>query len=140
MTNDNEVITETGTVEKIKGGLYFVRLKKTEKCNGCKICDFGKNNSISVPALSSVDCKVGDSVVLTTKPKKTYLNSIILYLLPIVVMIACAIISYNISRNDLITLISCAVGLFVSFILIFVLDKIIRNKNNMPLIVKNLSN
>jgi hypothetical protein len=58
MSENNEFITEVGTVDKIKGNLYYVKLSKSEKCEGCKVCDFGKNNSITVPALTEVDCKV----------------------------------------------------------------------------------
>jgi len=65
MSDNNEFITETGTVNKIKGKLYYVKLSKSEKCEGCKICDFGKNNSITVPALSDVECGVGDNVVIS---------------------------------------------------------------------------
>ncbi|MBE5731508.1 MAG: hypothetical protein E7353_00605 [Clostridiales bacterium] len=139
MSDNNEFITETGTVNKIKGKLYYVKLSKSEKCEGCKICDFGKNNSITVPALSDVECGVGDNVVIRSPIKKNYLSSIIMYLLPIVVMLICAIVSYNITSNDLTVLITCAIGLVVSFIIVFVLDKLIRNKNNMPLIIKNVS-
>jgi positive regulator of sigma E activity len=139
MSDNNEFITETGVVNKIKGKLYYVKLSKTEKCEGCKICDFGKNNSITVPALSDVECNVEDKVIIRSPIKKTYLSSIIMYLLPIVVMLVCAIISYNITGNDLTVLITCVIGLVFSFIIVFILDKLIRNKNNMPLIIKNLS-
>ncbi len=139
MSDSVRFITEIGTVNKIKGNLYYVKLSKSEKCEGCKICDFGKNNSITVPALSDVDCKVGDSVIVRSPIKKTYLSSIIMYFLPIAVMILCAVISYNITQNDLTVIVTCLIGLVVSFVIIFLLDKIIRNKNNMPLIIENIS-
>ena len=136
---NNEFITEIGTVDKIKNGLFYVKLSKSEKCEGCKVCDFGKNNYITVPSLSEIDCSVGDSVVLRAPIKKTYLSSLIMYLMPIVIMIACAIIVYNVTHNDLHVLIACAVSLLVSFGLIFILDKAVRSKKNMPLIVRNLT-
>lgn len=139
MSENNEFITEVGTVDKIKGNLYYVKLSKSEKCEGCKVCDFGKNNSITVPALTEVDCKVGDSVIIRSPVKKRYLSSIIMYLIPIVVMLVCAIITYNATKDDLTVLISCAIGLVVSFLVIFILDKLVRNKDNMPLIIKNVS-
>jgi positive regulator of sigma E activity len=92
-----------------------------------------------VPALSNIDCEVGDSVVLQAPVKKTYLSTLIMYVIPIVIMIVSAIISYSVSKNDLVVLISCAVSLVVSFALVFLLDKLVRSKKNMPLIVKNLS-
>jgi positive regulator of sigma E activity len=139
MSDSNGFITETGTVSKIKGKLYYVKLSKSEKCEGCKICDFGKNNSITVPALSDVDCNVGDNVIIRSPIKKTYLSSIVMYLLPIVVMLICAFVTFSVTNNDLAVLIACAIGLSVSFLIVFVLDKLIRNKNNMPLIIKNIS-
>jgi positive regulator of sigma E activity len=139
MSENNEFITEVGTVDKIKGNLYYVKLSKSEKCEGCKVCDFGKNNSITVPALTEVDCKVGDSVIIRSPVKKRYLSSIIMYLIPIVVVLVCAIITYNATKDDSTVLISCAIGLVVSFLVIFILDKLIRNKDNMPLIIKNVS-
>lgn len=139
MSENNEFITEVGTVDKIKGNLYYVKLSKSEKCEGCKVCDFGKNNSITVPSLTEVDCKVGDSVIIRSPVKKRYLSSIIMYLIPIVVMLVCAIITYNATKDDLTVLISCAIGLVVSFLVIFILDKLVRNKDNMPLIIKNVS-
>ena len=139
MSENNEFITEVGTVDKIKGNLYYVKLSKSEKCEGCKVCDFGKNNSITVPSLTEVDCKVGDSVIIRSPVKKRYLSSIIMYLIPIVVVLVCAIISYNATKDDLTVLISCAIGLVVSFLVIFILDKLVRNKDNMPLIIKNVS-
>ena len=139
MSENNEFITEVGTVDKIKGNLYYVKLSKSENCEGCKVCDFGKNNSITVPSLTEVDCKVGDSVIIRSPVKKRYLSSIIMYLIPIVVMLVCAIITYNATKDDLTVLISCAIGLVVSFLVIFILDKLVRNKDNMPLIIKNVS-
>ena len=139
MSENNEFITEVGTVDKIKGNLYYVKLSKSEKCEGCKVCDFGKNKSITVPSLTEVDCKVGDSVIIRSPVKKRYLSSIIMYLIPIVVMLVCAIITYNATKDDLTVLISCAIGLVVSFLVIFILDKLVRNKDNMPLIIKNVS-
>ena len=139
MSDNNEFITEIGKVEKIKGNLYYVKLSKSEKCEGCKVCDFGKNNSITVPSLSEVECKVGDSVVLRSPIKKKYLSSIIMYLLHIIAMVVCAIITYNVTNSDLAVLIACVASLAVSFLVIFILDKLIRNKNNMPLIIKNIS-
>ena len=138
MTN-NEFITEVGKVDKIKNGLFYVKLSKSEKCEGCKVCDFGKNNHIIVPSLSEVECEVGDSVVIRAPIKKTYLSTLIMYVMPIVIMIVCAIIAYNVSHNDLDVLIACGTSLLLSFVLVFVLDKVVRNKKNMPLIVKNLS-
>ena len=139
MSENNEFITEVGTVDKIKGNLYYVKLSKSEKCEGCKVCDFGKNNSITVPSLTEVDCKVGDSVIIRSPVKKRYLSSIIMYLIPIVVMLVSAIITYNATKDDSTVLISCAIGLVVSFLVIFILDKLVRNKDNMPLIIKNVS-
>lgn len=139
MTDNNEFITEIGKVEKIKGNLYYVKLSKSEKCEGCKVCDFGKNNSITVPSLSDVECKIGDSVVLRSPIKKKYISSIIMYLLPIIIMVLCAVVTYNITYNDLSVLIACGISLVVSFLIIFILDKLIRNKSNMPLIIKNIS-
>lgn len=139
MTN-NEFINETGKVDKIKGSLYFVKLTKSKKCEGCKVCDFGKNNYITVPSLSEVECNEGDEVVLRSPINKKYLSSIIMYLLPILIMLASAIITYSISMNDLYVLIACGISLLFSFVLVFFLDKLVRNKKNMPLIVKNLSN
>lgn len=135
-----QFITETGKVDKIKGNLFFVRLTKSQKCEGCKVCDFGKNNHITIPALAEVDCKVGDDVVIRSPIRKTYLSSLIMYLIPIMIMLVSAIVVYNIFKNDLYVLIACAVSLLVSFLLVFILDKLVRNKKNMPLIIKNLSN
>ena len=135
-----EYITETGKVEKIKGNLFFVKLTKSQKCEGCKVCDFGKNNHITIPSLSEVDCTVDDEVIIRSPIRKTYLSSIIMYLMPIVIMLISAIVVYNIFKNDLYVLIACAVSLVLSFLLVFVLDKLLRNKKNMPLIIKNLSN
>lgn len=135
-----EFFTETGKVEKIKGNLFFVKLTKSQKCEGCKVCDFGKNNHITIPSLSEVDCNVGDEVVIRSPIRKTYLSSLIMYLMPIVIMLISAIIVHNIFKNDLYVLIACAVSLLLSFLLVFVLDKLVRNKKNMPLIIKNLSN
>ena len=135
-----EYITETGKVEKIKGNLFFVKLTKSQKCEGCKVCDFGKNNHITIPSLSEVNCKVGDEVIIRSPIRKTYLSSLIMYLMPIVIMLISAIIVHNIFKNDLYVLIACAVSLLLSFLLVYMLDKLVRNKKNMPLIIKNLSN
>lgn len=135
-----EFFTETGKVEKIKGNLFFVKLTKSQKCEGCKVCDFGKNNHIIIPSLSEVDCNVGDEVIIRSPIRKTYLSSLIMYLMPIVIMLISAIIVHNIFKNDLYVLIACAVSLLLSFLLVYILDKLVRNKKNMPLIIKNLSN
>ena len=118
---------EIGTVEKRDGNnRYWVKIERNAACGSCKACNFGKQNHIVLPAVSDTEFTVGDKVRIEMSVKKTYLSSLILYVLPIFLLLAAFFITYAISGNEMLGLCVSLGGLIVGFLVIFLLDKLLR--------------
>ena len=125
---NTDFIEELATVQKIKNSnLCIVRIEKTEKCDGCKACAFGRNNHIDVPATNSCDCKEGDKVLVRSFIKKAYVPALVVYGIPILMILITVLITSMFLKEWLV--IVCSVVAFgISLLIIAIIEKLISKK------------
>lgn len=85
-------MTEKGTVKKKKRGIAYVQIARTEKCDGCKACAFGKNGTITMPALCDAKVSVGDVVNVEMPQKQAGAVALLIYALPLILLTVGALI------------------------------------------------
>lgn len=82
--------TEQGTVVKTDNGVAVVKTRKSEACAGCasrNACN-AMGNDVEVEALNRIGAKQGDDVVLQIQTRPFLKATFILYLFPILCMMA----------------------------------------------------
>ena len=123
------------TVQKIKGKYAFISVTKSDKCEGCKVCSFGKDGTMLIPAIDEIGCKPGDRVVVEMPQKRITAASLYLYGIPLLLLLAAALIGNLFSQTAAIT--AALSTLIISVVMIWFIDKRYRKKKEfMPLIIK----
>jgi|Deesub1362A_J573_1020465.scaffolds.fasta_scaffold00742_7 sigma-E factor negative regulatory protein RseC len=121
------MIEETGVVIKTDGMTATVRVHKRGTCEGCAargICE-PSEEGMEIEALNPVHARVGQTVEVSIAPQ-TYLKSAIyVYGIPLVVLIAGAIIGKNLGESyirgidsDIVAAIMGFGGFFLTFLLV----------------------
>ncbi|MFP4158136.1 MAG: SoxR reducing system RseC family protein [Desulfobacterales bacterium] len=87
---------EVGVVTKIKGGNAMVKTQRAAACEGCSeksTChSMGGGKEMEIEALNPVHARVGDRVTLEFASGKMLQLSLLLYIFPIIALLAGAII------------------------------------------------
>lgn len=123
------------TVQKIKGKFAYILVTKSQECEGCKACAFGKDGTISMPAIDDIGCKTGDRVLVEMPQKRIKAAPIYLYAIPLLLLLVAALIGNIFSQTA--AIIASLSTLIVSVLMIWFIDKRYRkNKDFMPLIIK----
>ncbi len=73
-----------------------VKLVRDKKCQGCHACDLFGDGSASIRAVNSIGAKPGDIVEVNIGSDKVLFSSFIVFLLPILLMIAGYVVGYHI--------------------------------------------
>lgn len=124
-----------GRVQKIKGGYSYVSITKSAECEGCKACNFGRDNTMSLPAVDELGCAIGDKVLVQMPEKRIIGASVYMYGIPLLLMLIAAFIGNIFSQT--VAIISAFAALFVSVAVVWFIDKRYRRKKDfMPLIIK----
>jgi sigma-E factor negative regulatory protein RseC len=91
--------TEKGIVFKVGEGLAWVRTSRTSACEGCadrKSCHISADGKeMEVEAINAIGARVDDKVVLHMKSSALLKASFLLYVFPILVMLAAALIGQH---------------------------------------------
>jgi sigma-E factor negative regulatory protein RseC len=140
--------TEEGTITKVSEDKARVRVRRSSMCDACKsrsACSIiGGGETMEAEALNTANARVGDRVLLNIPSKSLWKISFILYMLPVIFLIAGVIIGMKLAKNyslepELGALLLGIVGCIVSFLLIKLFAKHIRkNKEYIPEIIKIL--
>ena len=93
--------TEKGVVFKVGNGTAWVKTSRTASCEGCaqrKSCHVSADgNEMEIEAINSVGARVDDTVVLHMKSSALLKASFFLYVFPIVVMVAAALLGQHLA-------------------------------------------
>jgi sigma-E factor negative regulatory protein RseC len=79
---------ETGIVISADGELVKVQMSRGERCEGCNACHTIGSNLMEVEAQNELGAKVGDVVEIYVEPAQLLSHSFILFIFPILMMIA----------------------------------------------------
>lgn len=128
-----EEITHEGVISQIKNDIIEVTVRATGACGSCEL----KNNCIStesaekkiiIPRDGYEDYKIGDNVIISSTTNQGYLAVILVYVLPVILMVALYFISFSHYKNELISA-SISVGsIVIYYILVHFINPWIKNK------------
>ncbi len=131
-------MTEECKVTKIKGGFAYIKLERSERCGGCKVCAFNNADSIEIPAICDVKCEKGDTVVVEMPQKQYVLAPLILFGIPLFLFLIGLIAGSALKAEILMVVFAfsfAAIGLIAASLV----DKLIRtNRVYMPVIVDRI--
>jgi sigma-E factor negative regulatory protein RseC len=121
------MIEETGTVIKTEGILAKVIVQKKATCEGCAargVCETTEGG-MEIEALNPVNAKAGQTVKISMKPSVYLKGTMLVYGIPLVALIAGAIIGKNIGESylketssDMVAAMTGFGALFISFLVI----------------------
>lgn len=125
---------ESGVIYARKKSKYYVKITKSSECNGCRACGFGRKNHIIMLAQSNIDCEVGDTVSIRMPDKTVKGSYLYLYLLPLLLAFIGIMSAYG--HGEKLMFLCGAIGLAVSFPLIYLIERLFRRKKGyLPVIL-----
>ena len=117
------MIEETARVVDVKEGQALLETQRKHACQSCSVksgCGtstlakvVGKRSSQFVVD-NTLQVKPGDEVVVAIEENALVQGSMLVYLLPLILMLACGLLAEWWFANELLTILSALVGLFVS--------------------------
>lgn len=117
---------EIAEVVKTTGRIAVVRIEKHPECDGCKACAFKNGQStVKIKALNGVGAKTGDRVLVRAEKDNRLLASFIVYVIPVVLAGAGALIGGFAIGREVWAAVLCIAGLLLGFSAVFALDKIL---------------
>jgi sigma-E factor negative regulatory protein RseC len=114
------MVEETGLVTQIKGAMATVLVQKKSACDGCSVqgaCE-STAEGMEIEALNMVHAGVGQKVKVAMAPRDYLKGSMFMYVLPLIVFIAGAIIGKNIGETYLKNMNSDLVAAMTGFALL----------------------
>lgn len=129
--------TEVCLVHSHKKSGYYITMTKSAKCEGCKACGFGRKNKLVLPALSQIECEVGDRVVVQMPESSVKGSYVYLYLLPLLFIFVGMMIPYG--HSELYMFIGAAIGFCVSIPLVYLIERLFRRRAKyLPIIIRKI--
>lgn len=127
------MVTETGIVFKAGQGTAWVRSTRTNACEHCaekSTCQtLGGGKDVEVEALNPVGAREGDQVVLSFHSTSLFKLSFLIYIFPVLAMIAGALIGQNAAPNyDMDESAAAAIGCFLALAAAFLLIRLIGKR------------
>lgn len=109
-----------------KSGMVTVRFERPEACGNCHACGYGsKSSEIAIAS----DHNVGDWVRVEFPENRFLQATALVYVIPLAGLLLGLALGWFLSDgNDLVTILSAALGLGVSFAALYGVDKSISKK------------
>ncbi len=131
-------MTESCRVKKVRRGIIYVELNKSQKCDGCKMCAFGKNNTIVMPALCDLPVQVGQTVTVRMPIQSAGNAALLIYAVPLLTMLIGALI--GLVGEWQLQLGLAAAGLVVGLAAIIPIERLYRKKSGaLPVVIADIS-
>lgn len=127
-----------GTVISVDKNLAVISVKRTsacgENCANCKsVC---QATTVQATAENKAGARVGDIVKVESSTKDVLRAAVVLYILPVLVAIIAAVISYAYKLGDIIAILISVISFFVSFIFTKCFEKNLTPKSYITKIIK----
>lgn len=128
---------ETGVVLKTDGETAVVSVKRKSACgDNCAMCTSACTaESHRAKVINELGAKAGDTVILDADSSKVLKGALVLYLLPVVLMIAAYIIAEEMTKSSGIAIASSLLSLVVSYCIIKLFDKRLAPKTRISQII-----
>ena len=128
------MIEETGKVIRIAErdkDIAVILVNRKEACSGCSAKNFchpfsEEENSLEITAINEVNAKVGDTVIVAIPEKQFLKASFIVYLIPVIALLAGSFVGEILFKNDIATFVTASLFFIVSF---FIISKYSEKRN-----------
>jgi len=119
------VIEQRGKVVEVEDGLVWVSYVRQTACQSCKsesVCGnsymekWASGKITHIPALNSLTLKTGDEVVIGIDEHAVLKASVFVYAMPILFLLAGAVVGNSLSANDLGSGVGGLLGLAAGFL------------------------
>jgi len=122
---------DIAVVRKIEENIVQVEIERTGSCEGCAasgICN--SNNKIILHKIKTdLKLKIGDKVQVNIAPSLRVFSSFVVFIIPIITMLSFYLISkYLFKLNEDLSIIISLLGLLLSGLFIYLIDKKFANK------------
>ena len=127
-----------GTVISVDKNLATISVRRTsacgENCANCKsVC---QGTTVQSSAENTVGARVGDVVKVESSTKDVLRAAVVLYIVPVLVAIIVAIISYGNNANDIFMILASVISFFASFVFLKRFEKKLTPKSYITKIIK----
>ncbi len=124
--------TEEGTVIKLAASTAWIKTKRSASCESCaskKSCNaMGGGNDMEVEAINMTDAGVGDQVVLSFETSSLLKATFLLYVFPILCMLAGAVIGKETAQ--MLNYDESVMSAIISFLFFFIAIFFVKIKGN----------
>ena len=128
-----------GKVTSIKNGLISVYIEECSDCKGCTACSGSSSKIKTVTFKSNVPLAPGDIISFELPDSVLLKISILIYIVPILFFFAGYIIGNHFFKSEGVKIICSFSALFISFIIIYIYDRI-KGKDFAPKNITKISN
>jgi len=132
MNPENDTPADVGTVVEIKDGIAIIEFSKSEACNTCKLKSFCFQKSGDITNLTlknELNAKVGDRIKFEILPSARILSSFLVFILPVICMIATYFIcKIAIGLSENISIFCSVCSIVLAFVLVKFIDGVIKKK------------
>jgi len=81
-------LQEIGTIISLNLNMALVQIDRRQHCNGCTACHPLGENKMQLEAVNRLDARLGDTVEVLIEPRQVIKNSLIVFILPLMMMAA----------------------------------------------------
>lgn len=120
---------QTGIVKKLNNNEAEVEITRSSACGeNCASCGLCPGQTARVFALNNAGAKTGDMVIIDMADKKVLGAAFLVYIAPVIMLIAGYFISDAIFKNEGLAILTGFIFLAVTFIVLMRLDKRLKRK------------
>jgi len=122
---------DIAVVRKIEENIVQVEIERTGSCEGCAVSGIcNSNNKIILHKIKTdLKLKIGDKVQVNIAPSLRVFSSFVVFIIPIITMVSFYLISkYLFKLNEDLSIIISLLGLLLSGLFIYLIDKKFANK------------
>ena len=120
---------EIGIVSKVEKDIAVVKVDKKDQCSKCGMCLFPQGvNSVEFNASNKANAKVGDTVVIERNADGSFLSTILVFLVPLILIGLSVVLGLYIIKWQLSVLILSITLIILWYIILSKIDKILKRK------------
>lgn len=120
---------QTGIVKELRGKTADVAITRSSACgDSCASCGLCPGQTARVFAVNDLGAKAGDTVIIDMTDRKILGAAFLVYIVPIIMLIAGYFISYAIFGSEGLSILTGFIFLAVTFIVLMRIDRGLKRK------------
>lgn len=130
-------ITEACRVVKADKKRIYIETVKNAKCESCKACNFGRRNTVTMPAYGDISCRKGDMVLVELPQAQIKTAALVLYVLPLLFFLGGLLAGMPLGEGFM--LLFAVLFMTVGFVAAYGIDRLYRRqKKFLPRILQKI--